>query len=181
MLLPKKYKITPIEKNRWKFMRQRPQNFPTIRLARFAALILQSNDLFLKVSDGKVTASLRKLFTDLVINPYWENHYRFDTLSKPLSKSLGQSFIDIFLLNTFVLFLFSFGMHNQQEYFINRSLKLLESLPAEKNNIVTNFDLLGIKVNTAFNSQALPELKNNGCDHKKCLQCGVGNKILRMD
>lgn len=128
----------------------------------------------------KDTDALRKLFTSLDINPYWEAHYRFYPASKPISKSLGQSSIDILLLNTFVLFLFSYGKHTQQEYFINRSLKLLEKLPAERNKIVTNFDSVGIKVNTAFDSQALLELKNNYCDHKKCLQCGVGNKILRM-
>jgi hypothetical protein len=178
--LRKKYNLAPIEKHLWKFMRLRPQNFPTIRLAQFAALVIRSNHLFSKVLDIKQTADLRKLFTDLGINPYWESHYRFDVMSKPVSKSLGQSSIDILLLNTFVLFLFSYGKHNQQEYFINRSLKLLEKLPAEQNKIVTNFDLLGIKVNTAFDSQALLELKNNYCDHKKCLQCGVGNKILRM-
>src|ERR1700743_858058 len=178
--LQKKYSLVPIEKHLWKFMRLRPQNFPTIRLAQFAALVIRSNHLFSKVLDIKDTASLRKLFTDLEINPYWESHYRFDVASKPVTKSLGQSSIDILLLNTFVLFLFSYGKHNQQEYFINRSLKLLEKLPAEQNKIVTNFDLIGIKVNTAFDSQALLELKNSYCDHKKCLQCGVGNKILRM-
>ena len=179
--LQKKYNLIPVEKHLWKFMRLRPQNFPTIRLAQFAALIVRSNHLFSKVLDIKDTASLRKLFSDLEINPYWDTHYRFDTASKSLTKSLGQSSIDILLLNTFVLFLFSYGKHNQLEHFINRSLKLLETLPAEQNNIVTNFDLIGIKVNTAFDSQALLELKNNYCDHKKCLQCGVGNKILRMD
>jgi Protein of unknown function (DUF2851) len=178
--LRKKYNLAPIEKHLWKFMRLRPQNFPTIRLAQFAALIERSNHLFSKVLEIKDIAGLRKLFTDLEANPYWETHYRFDTVSKPLSKSLGQSSIDILLLNTFVLFLFSYGKHNQQEYYINRSLKILEQLPAEQNNIVTNFDLLGIKVNTAFDSQALLELKNNYCNYKKCLQCGVGNKILRM-
>jgi hypothetical protein len=178
--LRKKYNLAPIEKHLWKFMRLRPQNFPTIRLAQFAALIERSNHLFSKVLEIKDIAGLRKLFTDLEVNPYWETHYRFDTASKPLSKSLGQSSIDILLLNTFVLFLFSYGKHNQQEYYINRSLKILEQLPAEQNNIVTNFDLLGIKVNTAFDSQALLELKNNYCNYKKCLQCGVGNKILRM-
>jgi hypothetical protein len=100
--------------------------------------------------------------------------------SKASSKALGQSSIDILLLNTFALFLFCYGKRNQQEYFITRSLKLLEKLPAEQNNIVTNFDSVGIKVNTAFDSQALLELKNSYCSHKKCLQCGVGNKILRM-
>jgi hypothetical protein len=178
--LRKKYNLTPVDKHLWKFMRLRPQNFPTIRLAQFAALIVRSNHLFSKVIEIKDINGLRKLFTDLVVNSYWEDHYRFDAASKPVSKSLGQSSIDILLLNTFVLFLFSYGKHNQQEYFINRSLKLLEQLPAEENKIVTNFDSLGIKVNTAFDSQALLELKNNYCDYKKCLQCGVGNKILRL-
>jgi hypothetical protein len=178
--LRKKYNLTPIEKHLWKFMRLRPQNFPTIRLAQFAALVVRSNHLFSKVLEIKEINGLKKLFTDLEINSYWESHYRFDTASKPVSKSLGQSSIDILLLNTFVLFLFSYGKHNQLEYYINRSLKLLEQLPAEQNNIVTNFDLLGIKVNTAFDSQALLELKNSYCNYKKCLQCGVGNKILRM-
>ena len=178
--LQKKYDLKPIEKHLWKFMRLRPQNFPTIRLAQFAALIVKSNHLFSKVLDIKDIDSLRKLFTSLEVNLYWETHYRFDAASKPISKSLGQSSIDILLLNTFVLFLFSYGKYTQQEYFINRSLKLLEKLPAEQNKIVTNFDSVGIKVNTAFDSQALLELKNNYCDYKKCLQCGVGNKILRM-
>jgi hypothetical protein len=158
----------------------RPQNFPTVRLAQFAALIVRSNHLFSKVLDIKDVDSLRKLFTKLDVNPYWETHYRFDAESKPSSKMLGESSTDILLLNTFVLFLFCYGKHNQQEYFINRSLKLLEKLPAEQNNIVTNFGLIGIKVNTAFDSQALLELKNSYCNYKKCLQCGVGNKILRM-
>ncbi len=175
-----KYSLSPIEKHLWKFMRLRPQNFPTIRLAQFAALVMRSNHLFSKVLEIKDIGELRKLFIELEINPYWENHYKFDTISKPVSKSLGTSSIDILLMNTFVLFLFSYGKHNQLEHYINRSLKLLESLAAEQNNIVTNFESMGIKVNTAFDSQALLELKNSYCDYKKCLQCGVGNKILRL-
>jgi len=59
-------------------------------------------------------------------------------------------------------------------------MKLLESLPKEKNNIITDFDVLGVKVKNAFESQALLELKNNYCNFKKCLQCGIGNKILKL-
>ncbi len=180
LFLQKKFGLQPIEKHLWKFMRMRPTNFPTIRLAQFAALIVKSNHLFSKIIEIKDVAQLRGLFDQLHIHPYWENHYRFDVESKPLSKSLGQTSIDILLLNSFVLFLFCYGKHNQQEYFINRSLKLLEKLPAEDNHIVTNFDSLGIKVSTAFDSQALLELKNCYCSHKKCLQCGIGNKILKM-
>jgi len=178
--LQKKYGLQPVAKHLWKFMRMRPTNFPTIRLAQFAALICKANHLFSKIIEIRDVAQLRGLFEQLPVNPYWENHYRFDVASKPLSKSLGQTSTDILLLNSFVLFLFCYGKHNQQEYFINRSLKLLEKIPAEVNHIVTNFDALGIRVNTAFDSQALLELKNSYCSQKKCLQCGVGIKIIKM-
>jgi hypothetical protein len=178
--LQKKYKLTPVETHLWKFMRLRPQNFPTIRLAQFAALVVQSNHLFSKLLEIKDVKALRSLFTETKVNPYWENHYRFDVESTPLSKNLGPASIDVLLLNTLALFLFSYGKHNQIQHYINRSLALLEHLPNENNKIITDFSNLGVKIKTAFESQALLELKNNYCNYKKCLQCGVGNKILKL-
>jgi len=178
--LRKKYNLLPVENHLWKFMRLRPQNFPTVRLAQFAALITRSNHLFSKVLDIRDVKSLRDLFTDIHVNSYWDDHYRFDIPSKPSAKSLGAASIDILLLNTLVLFLFSYGKQLQLEHFINRSLKLLENLPAEDNNVVADYKALGVKANTAFESQALLELRNNYCNFKKCLQCGIGNKILRL-
>lgn len=178
--LRKKYNLVPIENHLWKFMRLRPQNFPTIRLAQFAALIIKSNHLFSKALDIHDVNNLRELFTDIEVNPYWNEHYRFDVPSKPASKTLGAASIDVLLLNTLALFLFSYGKYLQLEHFINRSLKLLESIPSERNNIVDDYVQLGVKVNTAFESQALLELRNNYCNFKKCLQCGIGNKILRL-
>jgi hypothetical protein len=161
-------------------MRMRPQNFPTVRLAQFAALVVQSNHLFSKVLEIKDVAALRNLFTNVTVNPYWENHYRFDVESPPSAKNLGAASVDILLLNTLALFLFSYGKHNQIQYYINRSLQLLEHLPNENNTIVADFSTLGVKIKTAFESQALLELKNSYCNYKKCLQCGVGNKILKL-
>jgi len=178
--LRKKYKLTPVENHLWKFMRLRPQNFPTVRLAQFAGLVEQSNHLFSKVLEIKDVKGLRNLFTEIKVNEYWGNHYRFDTESSPSAKNLGQASIDVLLLNTLALFLFSYGKHNQIQHYINRSLQLLEHLPNENNAIVADFDTLGVKIKTAFESQALLELKNNYCNYKKCLQCGVGNKILKL-
>ncbi len=177
--LQKKYSLKPIETHLWKFMRLRPQNFPTIRLAQFAALIVNSNHLLSKVLDTRDVAGLRNLFADIKINPYWEDHFRFGKPSKSSSKNLGAASIDVLVLNTLVLFLFSYGKHHQLQHFMDRSLKLLESLPGEQNNIIADFDVLGIKATSAFESQALLELKNYYCNYKKCLQCSVGNKILK--
>ncbi|WP_295653071.1 DUF2851 family protein [uncultured Mucilaginibacter sp.] len=178
--LKQKYKLKPIQKHLWKFLRLRPSNFPTIRLAQFAALVSQSNHLFSKVLEIKDPQKLRELFDDLNINPYWQNHYQFDKESKPLVKKLGKSSVDILILNTLVLFLFTYGNNMQSERYINRSLQLLEMMPAEQNHIINSFVDMGLKIDTAFRSQALLELKNSYCNQKKCLQCGIGIKILKM-
>jgi len=178
--LRKKYNLTPIENHLWKFMRLRPQNFPTIRLAQFAALIVRSNHLLSKVLEIKDVHGLRNLFTEIKVDLYWENHYRFEVESAPSAKNLGHASVDIILLNTLALFLFSYGKHNQLQNYISRSLRLLENLPNEKNHITEDFATLGVEIKTAFESQALLELKNSYCSYKKCLQCGVGNKILKL-
>lgn len=178
--LRQKYKLTPVDVHLWKFMRLRPANFPTIRLAQFAGLILQSNHLFSKLLEVKDVKELEALFSNIKINAYWENHYRFGTESAPAQKNLGEASVNVLMLNTMALFLFSYGKYNQLQHFVNRSLQLLEFLPHEKNKIVEDFCNLGVKIKSAFDSQALLELKNNYCIHKKCLQCGVGNKILKL-
>ncbi|MCC8425601.1 DUF2851 family protein [Mucilaginibacter sp. UR6-11] len=178
--LSRKFNLKPVDNHLWKFMRMRPLNFPTVRLAQFAALVVNSSHLFSKVLDIKDIKSLQKLFSDVKVNTYWDDHYQFDKPSKSASKNMGQSSADLLLLNTLALFLFSYGKHNQQQYYIDRSLKLLESLPGENNNIIADFDSLGVKANSAFESQALLELKNYYCNYKKCLQCSVGNKILKL-
>jgi hypothetical protein len=177
--LRKKYNLTPIKNHLWKFLRMRPQNFPTIRLAQFAALIVQSNHLFSKILDTQDVKGLKDLFSNIHVNEYWLTRYRFDKESKPAGKSLGDASVNTLLLNTVAQFLFSYGKHLQLQHFISRSLKLLESIPAEQNNITADFVNLGLKINSAFESQAMLELKNNYCDYKKCLQCGVGIKILK--
>jgi hypothetical protein len=177
--LRKKFNLTPVENHLWKFLRMRPQNFPTVRLAQFAALVVQSSHLFSKILEIKEVKDLRKLFAGIEVNSYWENHYRFDKDSPPMAKHFGQASVDTVLLNTVALFLFSYGKHMQQQYYISRALKLLENIPAENNHVTQEFATLGVNIFTAFESQALLELKNNYCDYKKCLHCGVGIKILK--
>jgi len=49
----------------------------------------------------------------------------------------------------------------------------------EKNSIIKNWKDLGMKPENAYQSQALLELKNEYCNAKRCLECGIGSKILR--
>ncbi len=178
--LRNKYNLKPLDVHLWKFLRMRPLSFPTIRLAQFAALIVKSNHLLSKILEIRDIPQLRKLFADIAVNPYWETHYRFDTEAKPVAKTLGENSVNNLMLNTLALFLFTYGKQHNQNYYISRSLKLLEQLPAEQNAITIDFAVLGVRAKTAFESQALLELKTNYCNYKKCLHCSIGNKVLKL-
>ena len=52
--LYKKYKLKTVEGHLWKFLRLRPVNFPTIRIAQFAKLIHQSTALFSRLRNNFV-------------------------------------------------------------------------------------------------------------------------------
>ncbi|TCD12019.1 DUF2851 family protein [Pedobacter frigidisoli] len=178
--LQKKYNIKPIEVSIWKFMRMRPQNFPTLRLAQFAALILKANHLFSKVMEISRVAELRRLFENLPVNDFWKTHYHFKKETTEVSTQIGKTSVDNILLNTVALFLFAYGRHTGTPFYISRAIKLLESLPAEQNAITDKFTSAGVVMDNAFSSQGILQLKKQYCDEKKCLSCGIGIKILKQ-
>ena len=58
--------------------------------------------------------------------------------------------------------------------------KRVEKLNAEKNQIIRKWNESGIESRTAFETQALLQLKNNYCDQKRCLNCQLGAKIITL-
>ncbi|MFO7829170.1 MAG: DUF2851 family protein [Bacteroidales bacterium] len=176
--LSKKFKLNPIEKHLWKFLRSRPGNFPTIRIAQFAMLIYQSKGLFSQILE---TQESKKLGALLLVKPseYWENHYHFNKKSVKKAKPIGPSAINILLINTIVPFLFVYGKYVDNHRFCNRAIDLLTSIKAEKNAIIAKWEQLGIESENAFDTQALIQLKNNYCNFKKCLNCQIGNFIIK--
>ncbi len=178
--LQKKYSLVPVDKYIWKYMRLRPQNFPTIRLAQFAALVVKSNHLFSKILEIKDVKSINQLFCDLPVNGYWQTHYRFDTEASASSTTLGEQSINNILINTVAVFLFAYGKNTDNENYINRAISLLENVSAETNQVINHFKQIGIKADKAFTSQALLQLKSSYCDAKKCVHCGIGMKLINQ-
>lgn len=177
--LQKKYSLFPLMATIWRFMRLRPANFPTIRLAQFAALIHQSTHLFSKVLEAETIEAVKQLFEDIEVSEYWLTHYKFDKISKKRTKNLGKSTIELFIINTIIPFLFHYGREKGLEDYEKRAFHFLEQLPAESNRIISKWNDLKYKPNNAYQTQALLELKRNYCDQKRCLDCAIGNKILR--
>jgi len=177
LYLQRKFNIKSIEKHLWKFLRSRPRNFPTIRIAQFAKLVYESKSMFSKILEIDKIEALYDLF---IVKPseYWDTHYIFNKTSIIKSKSLGKSAVEIILINTVIPFLFVYGKAKGQYRYQEKAIDLLENIKAEKNSIISNWDNLGIKSKSAFDTQALIQLKNNYCNQKKCLNCQIGNAII---
>lgn len=172
-----KYNLTPIHFSEWKYLRLRPANFPTIRIAQFSALVFKSQRLFSRILWVKNQKQIEELF-DVGVSEYWKSHYVFDKESSHRNKNIGNGTIRLITINTIVPFLFHYGKEKKEEAFVDKALMLLNSLKAESNQIITMWKDLGIKPDNAAQSQALLQLKNNYCKHKKCLQCMIGNSII---
>ncbi|SMO68257.1 DUF2851 family protein [Solitalea koreensis] len=170
--------LKPLEKYVWKFLRLRPANFPTIRIAQFADLIYKSNHLFSKILDTENAKKIKQLM-EVEASEYWNEHYHFDKKSKWSVKKIGNAGIDLILINVIVPFLFLYGKQKNVPSYMDRALNLLEFLPTENNKVTKLYTELGIKSENALQSQALIELKKFYCDRKKCLNCSIGVKILK--
>lgn len=178
--LKNKYSLEPLDRYIWKFLRSRPQNFPTIRLAQFAALVNSSNHLFSKILEFSDPEKQMGLFGNLAVHPYWENHCRFGVTTRPYGHQMGVASVHNLLINTVAVFLFLYGKNLGRNSFVNRAIQLLESLPLENNQVIERFKATGIEMKGAFSSQALLQLKKAYCDKKQCLNCGIGTKLLGL-
>ncbi|HHZ65028.1 MAG TPA: DUF2851 family protein [Flavobacteriales bacterium] len=178
-LLRKKYKLQPHAQQVWKFLRLRPGNFPTLRIAQFAHLLRTSHNLFHLVREFASVRDLRRQHK-VEASPYWDAHYNFDrSVKKSVRKVLGNNSIDSLLINSVAPFLFVYGHINSQQEYKDKSLELLGEIPAEINNVVNGWKKLGYEASSAFYSQALLQLRVEYCQKKKCLSCGIGNRILK--
>lgn len=91
---------------------------------------------------------------------------------------MGESMIDNLVMNTVCLMLFTYGQHLNDQPVKEKAIHWLKQLAPENNRIIRKFNSLGIISKNAFDSQALLELKTSYCDLRKCLDCGIGRKIL---
>jgi hypothetical protein len=160
------------------FLRMRPANFPTIRLAQLAILLVESVHLFSKIKEAKDLKTV-KTWLNATANDYWHYHYRFDEKTVFKEKKLGSMMVDNIIINTVVPILFAYGHFNKQQSVKEKALQWLTEISAEKNTIIKSFSSLQIKASNAFDAQSLIQLKNNYCAKKRCLECAIGNKLLR--
>jgi len=177
--LRKKYSLEPIAVHLWKFLRMRPANFPTVRIAQFAALLQRSVHLFSQIVESHAVKELEPLF-DVTASSYWDTHFRFDDAQeKGTPKAVGKASIQNIIINTVAPIQFLYATHHGDDRLREQALQLLEAVPAEKNNITTLWQENGWDAANAAQSQALIQLYNQYCSKRRCLECTIGLNIIR--
>ncbi|MBO6027281.1 MAG: DUF2851 family protein [Bacteroidales bacterium] len=173
-----KFNLLTMPVERWKFMRMRPVNFPTVRLAQLAQMIHQHGCLFSKIKEAENVAEAKQLF-DVKASAYWDTHYRFSVDGPARPKHLGEATADVLMINAVVPLLFCYGKFHKEERYCEKALRFLEDIDAEDNSIIRSFAGSGVTASNAMQTQALLHLYNMFCKRKRCLECQIGNVLVR--
>ncbi|MCU0445907.1 MAG: DUF2851 family protein [Microscillaceae bacterium] len=181
LFLAHKYQLKPnqLQLSEWKFLRLRPANFPTLRLAQFAQLIYENSSLCAMFLEGEIKDLMNRL--NFEVSEYWQNHYQLSKISpQKTAHRLGKSAIENILINTASSLLAGYSQAKANQAWMDKAIQTLENLGAENNQILKMWADLGLKVKTAFDSQALVELYQQFCLPKKCLQCVIGMSLVKQ-
>ncbi len=159
------------------FFRLRPANFPSIRLSQFANLYAKRPQLFGNIMAVKEPAQIYEIFNISASN-YWKNHYVFGKLSPKRKTKLTKSFINLLLINTILPMIFCYSKWQGIDA-SSRIISIINKLMSEDNKIIRKFNNLGVNCSNAMDSQAILQLYNSYCTKNRCLECVVGNSLLK--
>ena len=192
-----KFNLLTMPAEQWKFMRMHPSNFPTLRLSQMAQLIHKNGCLFSKIREAKNGNEVKVLF-DVAASEYWETHWRFgvglsyhgsrnddvrlpqcDSPTNPKPKHLGETTADVLMINAVIPLLFCYGKLHKDESVCETAMQFLEETEAEDNAVIRHFASCGIAAQNAMQTQALLHLYNMYCKRKRCLECRIGNVLMK--
>lgn len=179
VFLQKKYKLERrLDKHQWKFLRLRPGNFPTVRIAQLAKFVANHKSLFSFLINYSTIKELKNGL-NTIQSTYWQEHYNFGVSAKSHVGKLGSSSIDNILINTVAPLLFAYGIYKDKVDLKEKAMELLASVKPEINSITKKWKALEFDIKSAFDSQALIELYNEFCKKKRCLNCSIGVDIIK--
>jgi hypothetical protein len=178
-ILSAKYSLRPVHGWIWKFSRLRPANFPTLRISQLAAMLSVAGGIFSRTLEAGTIHDLRNLF-EVTASEYWDNHFVFGKVSRSYPKNTGSQATDILLINAIIPSIFVFGKYRDSNEICEKAITFLENIDPEENIIIKEWQSAGIDADTAFITQGLIQLRNSYCKKRRCLDCGIGNKLLML-
>lgn len=164
----------------WKFMRVRPSNYPTIRLAQLSAILHSSPNLFSNILHEISDIQSFKKHFDFQISSYWQYHYHFGKeTSRKQNRVLSTGILNLLAINFLVPLWYAYGQFTDDPAWQDKCFDLLQEIPQEENKIIQKFSSHQWNPINAFDTQGMIGLHNNYCTKKKCLDCKIGQNLLR--
>jgi len=178
--LSKKYSLdhVKIDSAQWKFLRLRPSNFPTLRIAQLSRLLQYRESIFNTLMEVENYKQLLQVF-EITPSVYWSTHYRFGKKAESIVPVFGRASADIIIINAVVPLMVAYGKKKDDWTLVDKAIHILQQIPAEKNSVVNLWKRLGFVSKTAFDSQGLLELYHHFCQARQCLNCSIGSAILK--
>ncbi len=187
-----KYDGKLFDETQWHFLGQRPQNFPTVRIAGGVKLVesILNNNLvgviikkFSEIHNSKVLInSIRSLFI-IKASGYWKDHFIFEKKSKvKLNYIVGLSRADEIFINVLLPFLSIYFDIFGNEKLSKKVLIIYNEYTQRLDNKITREVSEGLELNNlgkkTIYAQGMIELYRNYCTKNRCLDCEIGKKIF---
>jgi len=179
LFLAKKYQLEGLKMNehQWKFLRLRPANFPTLRIAQLAVILVNLKNVYSTILNTTSFEELNSRFAQPT-SKYWNTHYHFGKKGEKSIKKMGKPSIENIIINTVVPILVAYSKIHHEPSYLERAVSILQQLSPEDNRITRQWKLIDQPIKTAFDSQGGIELYNEYCLKKKCLSCNIGANLL---
>lgn len=157
--------------------RGRPQNAPIRRLALLAAIIRAfpgfGGELIAMRSPTQATR-----FFDVTLPEYWQTHLIPGSNAVCSGPAVSAETRTLLTVNVIAPVIYAYGEYTGDPQRIQTAVDILFTLPAENNSIVRTFIRAGFPCTTAYHSQAYLQLHRQYCQHRSCLTCRIGHRLL---
>jgi hypothetical protein len=171
VFLQRKFDIDTPKLN-WYFGKIRPNAFPNIRLWQWAQW-LSKNEC--NLSNWLELTSYEELVEALSTSSEWINPMN----QEPEIIINGMQHIQQLIINAVVPIWLAYGKIHHNQSFTDYGFQILERISPETNKITRKMNWLNIMNFSAKNSQQLMAQYEHYCKPKKCLECMIGQTILR--
>ena len=167
-----KYGLSPMKRAAWRRFGMRAAGMPVRRLAQLAALLSARSRFQSEVTQSNSAAELYQLLNlGLPDDERWQNLL-------PASTLFTNDTREMIVLNVFLPLWFCYANAQNPTNKDQLIFDIFQELPAEKNQICSQFTKRGFEVRSALDSQALLELRSQYCVLKRCASCSIGQYIF---
>ena len=192
--LEPKLKIPLMERSMWNFFGQRPQNFPTIRIAYGSQIIfrMMNENLFRNIISifNNPGFNVKNAFSEIqkLLEPgydeYWQSHYDLGKKSAGKKVLGGKQRISDIIINVILPVAFLYSVEFKIPDIKENALRLYSGYRIKADNNITKViaaQLLknkDIKLNTPALEQGAIQLYNFYCTRENCGKCEIGKQVF---